>query len=311
MIPITFSPIYFERVWGGRKLEEVYARILPSDQPYGESWELSDRLNEQSIVNDGFYEKKSLNQLWTEHKSEIFGEGLPESEHFPLLIKILDANSNLSIQVHPPEHLIQSLGGEAKTEMWYIAAAAPGAKLYVGLKNGVTKDAFEAAIRNGTVDQLIHTIEPKAGEFIFIESGRLHSIGAGLLIYEIQQNSDTTYRVFDWNRLGLDGKPRQLHVEESLACIDFNDFEPSMDAAKGTTISSCEHFKVDERNFSDGQSVVILNPAQFAVVIVVKGALIDNSGRVHEAGSFMLVPAKAAAIKAKGDTKILETVIPV
>ena len=304
MQPIIFQPLYMERVWGGRKLEEVYNRELPSDQPHGESWEITDREEDQSVVAKGIFKGKTLNELWTQHKEEVFGQGLPDSARFPLLIKILDARSDLSIQVHPPTDIAKKFGGEAKTEMWYIADVDPDAKLYVGLKEGVSKQDFENAIKNGTVDEVVHVIQPEVGESIFIESGRLHAIGSGFLIYEIQENSDTTYRVFDWNRLGLDGKPRQLHVEESLACIDFDDHEPTMDTPNGESIAACEHFNVDERNFSEGDKINLKKPEQFAIITVVKGTLLDADGNSYPAGSFFLQPANGEPLRAVSTLRI-------
>src|SRR5690606_30905891 len=219
--PITFIPLYMERIWGGRELEREYLRQLPyPDRPIGESWEVVDRQEEQSIVADGPLAGSSLHELWTRHRNEIFGKGLPDSARFPILIKVLDARQDLSIQVHPPSDLAATLGGEPKTEMWFIASCEPGAKLHVGLRKGVTPAIFQQAINDGTVAGVVHQIAPSPGDSIFIPSGRLHAIGAGFLIHEIQQNSDTTFRVFDWNRLGLDGKPRDLHVGQSLASID-------------------------------------------------------------------------------------------
>ena len=145
MDPITFTPLYMTRVWGGRALEEVYARTLPDDQPYGESWELTDRAGEQSVVRGGPHEGATLHDLWTNQREEIFGSGL-DGERFPLLIKILDARDVLSVQVHPPAEVAERLEGEPKTEMWYIAHADPGAKLYIGLKKGVGIERFEEAI---------------------------------------------------------------------------------------------------------------------------------------------------------------------
>ncbi|MDP7654578.1 MAG: class I mannose-6-phosphate isomerase, partial [Roseibacillus sp.] len=164
--PITFQPLYMTRVWGGRTLENVYARELPDSQPYGESWEITDRSNEQSVVTTGEMAGLTLHDLWTQRREEIFGEGL-QGERFPLLIKILDARDDLSIQVHPPAEVAPRLGGEPKTEMWYIAEALPGARLYLGLKNGVTRDQFEAALTEGTVDQVVHAVEPRTGQSIF------------------------------------------------------------------------------------------------------------------------------------------------
>ncbi|MCE9519010.1 MAG: class I mannose-6-phosphate isomerase [Verrucomicrobia bacterium] len=230
MRPLRFQPIYQTRVWGGRQLETVFGRKLPDDQPYGESWELCDRPEAQSIVADGPLAGKSLHQLWTKHRAAVFGEKHRDhpAKHFPILLKILDCSDVLSLQVHPPAAIASTLGGEPKTEMWFVVKADRRAQIYAGLRQGATRERFAAALNDGTVADLVHSITPHPGEFMLVESGRLHALGAGLLVYEIQQNSDTTYRVFDWNRVGLDGKPRALHVAESLACIDFDDFAPAM-----------------------------------------------------------------------------------
>ncbi len=311
MEPITFHPLYMERIWGGRELERVYARELPDPiLPYGESWEIVDREEAQSVVCDGRFAGKTLNELWTQHREEVFGDGFPDSKHFPILIKILDARDDLSIQVHPPANVAAQLGGEPKTEMWFIADCNPGAKLYVGLKSGVTRSDFESAITNGTVADCVHAITPESGSSIFIESGRLHAIGAGFLIHEIQQNSDTTYRVFDWNRLGLDNKPRELHVAESLASIDFHDFEPTMDVPNGERLASCEYFKTDLKKVTVGKS--ISNPCsdQFSIISIVDGALKSASGKIYGKGSFILLPRNGSPMSAIANSTILQISLP-
>jgi mannose-6-phosphate isomerase len=311
MEPITFTPLYKERVWGGRELERVYGRCLPdSNKPYGESWEIVDRDHDQSIVDHGSFIGASLHELWTQHREEIFGDGFDHHPRFPILIKILDARDDLSIQVHPSVHLAARLGGEPKTEMWFIADANPGAKLYVGLKSGVTRADFEQAIANGTVANCVHAITPQPGDSILIASGRLHAIGAGLLIHEIQQNSDTTYRVFDWNRLGLDGKPRELHVAESLASIDFNDFEPSMNQPIGDTLASCEHFKTDRKIVRQGQTITNPRDDRFSIASVVSGQLQSAAGRHFAKGSFLLVPRNSQPLKATEDSVLLQITLP-
>ncbi len=307
--PITFQPLYMTRVWGGRTLEKVYARELPDSQPYGESWEVSDRSGEQSVVTAGEMAGATLHDLWSQKREHIFGAGL-EGERFPLLIKILDARDDLSIQVHPPARIASRLGGEPKTEMWYIAEASPGARLYLGLREGVTRRQFETALSSGTVDQVVHTVEPRSGESIVIPSGRLHAIGAGCLIYEIQQNSDTTYRVFDWNRVGLDGSPRDLHVHESLACIDFSDFEPGMDKPEGRILASCEHFTVTHLDLPAGATLGNPDPDRFSIITVVKGTLRASNGRMFTAGSFLLLPRGANELESNSATSLLQTTIP-
>ncbi len=307
--PIVFEPLYMQRVWGGRELERQYGRELPDGAPYGESWEIVDRESEQSVVRGGRFAGKTLHELWTGHREEIFGADLPDSGRFPLLIKVLDAREDLSIQVHPPLHRAAGLGGEPKTEMWYIAGADPGAKLYVGLKKGVTRGDFEKAIEEGGVADCVHEIEPKSGDSIFIPSGRLHAIGAGFLIHEIQQNSDTTYRVFDWNRVGLDGKPRELHVEESLASIDFGDFEPGMDVPNGTVIAECEFFRVEKVELVAGESLGKREAGRFSIFSVAEGEVACGSVRFGK-GDFFLLPQGGGVVVAGSGAVVLRTTLP-
>jgi len=228
LYPFIFKPIFKERVWGGRAIERLYGKKLPAGVPIGESWEISDRPGNASVIANGPLAGKDLRWLMEHHERELLGKAKSANGRFPLLIKILDAQQKLSLQVHPPAHKAAELNGEPKTEAWYIADAVPGAELYVGLKRGVTRAEFETKIKTGAVAECFHRVPVKAGDTMFLPSGRVHAIGAGLVIFEIQQNSDTTYRVFDWNRVGLDGKPRDLHVAESLASIDFADFEPAL-----------------------------------------------------------------------------------
>ena len=307
--PITFRPLYKTRVWGGRVLESRYKRDLPDEQPYGESWELVDRPEDQSVVTSAHFNGKTLSDLWTNHRAEVFGEGLPESERFPILIKILDCQDDLSIQVHPPAALAPSLNGEPKTEMWYLAGAEDRASLYIGLKNGVTRPQFEQSIQEGTVADYVHRIAPKEGESIFIPSGRLHAIGGGNLIFEIQQNSDTTYRVFDWNRMGLDGQPRELHIDESLSSIDFDDFEPAMDTPDGNTLATCTYFRTDEFKLAPEETLSNPDPSSFSIVAVVKGQLTSPDGS-YNPGDFFLLPKGCSPLTAKDNCTVLQVTLP-
>ena len=309
MDPISFIPLYMQRVWGGRSLEAEYGRVLPGDEPYGESWEIVDREGEQSVVSDGKYEGRTLHDLWTSHREEIFGSGLPDTERFPILIKVLDARDDLSIQVHPPVELASAMGGEPKTEMWYIAHADPGSKLYVGLRQGVSRADFEAALEEGTVADAVHAIQPQTGDSIFIPSGRLHAIGAGFLIHEIQQNSDTTYRVFDWNRMGLDGKPRDLHVDQSMRSIDFEDFEPGMDDPDGDTIAACEYFKVEKLNLRDGDSFGNASENSFSIFSIAEGAAVAPNGTTFAKGDFFLLPKGGRDLQVTSDAVVLHTTL--
>lgn len=290
---IRLRPVYQQRVWGGRELERLYGRTLPLDGlPYGESWEVVDRLEAQSIVDGGLFDGLSLHELWTEHRVSIFGERAPKVERFPLLLKILDARDDLSIQVHPPASIAAEMRGEPKSEMWYISDANPGASLAVGVQPGVTRESFEAALELGSAADCVHRLPVVAGDYIYIPSGRLHAIGGGLVIFEIQQNSDTTYRVFDWNRVGLDGKPRDLHVVESLRCIDFTDTQPVVSHAAEGVIVRCDYFTTEYRTAAANARIALGRKGEFSILALVQGAA-HVGGRGIKPGDHCLVPANA------------------
>lgn len=312
LYPLTFQPRFKERVWGNRKIETLYGKPLPPSIPIGESWEISDRPDDVSVIANGPFAGKDLQYLMREHQKELLGS--QGAERFPLLLKILDAQDKLSLQVHPPASVAPSLNGEPKTEMWYITDAAPDADLFVGLKQGVTREQFENKVHDGTVADCFHRVPVSAGDAMFLPSGRVHAIGAGLVIFEIQQNSDTTYRVFDWNRMGLDGKPRPLHIRESLASIDFTDFEPSLITSKysrNPTISIrflVDHplFRVDACKVKRGQRFHLRIPAAH-ILAVVKGRL-ELTWREHtlllKAGDFVLLPVSLERVSLTAQTQV-------
>jgi mannose-6-phosphate isomerase len=318
LYPLTFHPIFKERIWGGREIEKLYGKKLPAGKLIGESWEISDRPNDESVIANGTFAGKSLRWLMENHARELLGDAKPASENrFPLLIKILDAREKLSLQVHPPASKAAELGGEPKTEMWFIADAAPGAELFVGLKCGVTRAEFEKKISDGSVAECFHRVPVRAGDTMFLPSGRVHAIGAGLVIFEIQQNSDTTYRVFDWNRVGLDGKPRELHVVQSLASIDFNDFEPKLISEKFSSDGKIKSrllvrdklFNVENLEMKTG-AVAKLKEHKLQIVAAVSGQIeIKSSSETVNlsAGQFCLIPAslERAEILAKSDAAFL------
>jgi mannose-6-phosphate isomerase len=301
LYPLTFQPILKERVWGGRKLEELYSKPLPPGMRVGESWEISDRPGDISVIANGPLAGKDLRWLMERHGEELLGSATPLQKRFPLLIKILDAQEKLSLQVHPPAAKATELGGEPKTEMWYIANAAPGAELYVGQKRGVSREEFERKVERGTVAECFHRIPVSRGDVMFLPSGRVHALGAGLVIFEIQQNSDTTYRVFDWNRLGLDGKPRALHVRESLASINFDDFEPALVSHETTMVGHLELrplvndplFKADAITTHQNQTMPF-SDRRWRIIGVVEGRVTVTDGSESVAlreGDFCLIPA--------------------
>jgi|SRR5688572_6033998 len=301
LYPLTFRSIFKERVWGGRNLERLYHKALPPDCFIGESWEITDRPEGVSLIANGPLAGKSLRWLMEQHRKEILGSLAEPSGPFPLLIKILDAKDTLSLQVHPPAPIAAKLGGEPKTEMWFITDATPEAAIYVGLKTGVTREEFERRIADGTVAESLHRVPVRAGDAMFLPSGRLHAIGAGNVIFEIQQNSDTTYRVFDWNRCGLDGKLRELHIAQSLASIDFNDFEPGLVASKYSRNETLKVryvvddplFRVDACQVKRGQRFHMRSEAM-QILGIVRGDLKVSYGdhRLElKPGDFCLLPA--------------------
>ena len=298
-------------------MERLYGKNLPPGVPIGESWEISDRPGDASVISNGPLAGKDLRWLMENHERELLGNAKSANGRFPLLIKILDAQEKLSLQVHPPASKAAELKGEPKTEAWYIADAAPGAELYVGLKRGVTRAEFEQKIKTGAVAECFHRVPVKAGDTMFLPSGRVHAIGAGLVIFEIQQNSDTTYRVFDWNRVGLDKKPRELHVAESLVSIDFADFEPQLvsgsfkvcGTVKNRTLVSDPLFKIDEYRSTSASEFVIESDKPRVLAVV--------SGKVHiggtpvrvslSPGEFSLIPAEitSSLMAAESDSVFL------
>jgi len=308
--PIVFEPIFMDRVWGGRRLETHFGKRLPARGRIGEAWELVDREEAQSVVHNEPLRGKTLHELWSDYRAEVFGSILPESSRFPLLFKLLDARERLSVQVHPPAHVAPSLNGEPKTEMWYVLDNYGDGDIFAGLRPGVTRDSFEQALRAGSVQEAVHRIPVGRGDCIFIPSGRIHAIGAGNVIVEVQQSSDTTYRVFDWNRVGLDGRTRQLHIDESLQSIDFTDFEPSLEGAAGETLVDCPHFRVEKWQLKAPREA---SPAgSFAVFTVLEGR-VQCAGDSFQPGEFFLIPAILEdRLLAPGDggAAVLRTTIP-
>lgn len=311
--PILFEPLPMERVWGGRRFETILGKSLPHGAPIGELWEMVDRPEAQSVVHQGSLKGVTLHELWTNHRALIFGKKhiSNPSPRFPLLIKLLDARERLSVQVHPPETKAMELKGETKTECWYFLHASPGAIIYAGLKKGVTRESFERGLLIGEVEEALHHAQCRTGESIFIPSGRLHAIGEGLIIVEVQQNSDTTFRVFDWNRNGLDGKPRELHLDQSLDSIDFNDFEPALTPVDAKVIAECPYFVVEKKELSKQHQID--TPDDFAIITCVTGS-IQCGGITLKPGGFMLLPAslnKPTLVPLDQQSSFLETRLPI
>jgi len=310
--PIIFEPIAMERVWGGRRLEALYGKRLPQGSPIGEIWEVVDREDAQSVVHNGALRGATLHDLWTSRRAEIFGQAYVshDAPRFPILIKLLDARERLSVQVHPPVHMAAALGGEPKTEMWYFADALPGANIYAGLKHGVTRENFGKLLRENRVADALHVVSVERGQSIFIPSGRVHAIGEGCVIVEVQQNSDTTYRVFDWNRLGLDGQPRKLHIEESMNSVDFEDFEPSADRIREGMLAECPYFRVEKLPLFGPEPAC--PDRSFAIYTVLTGG-VSCVGAHFRPGDFFLAPASLEGVAIEPtveNTQVLRSTLP-
>lgn len=317
---LRFRPLYQDRVWGGRLLETALQRNLPAGAPIGESWEIVDRPEAQSVVEGGTLDGQSLRTVLERHAREIMGPGWPAAKPFPILVKWLDCRERLSLQVHPPAAVAAELKGEPKTENWYIAQTGPGAELIVGLKKGVTRDQFERALKTNTVEQCVHHFRVAAGDSILVHSGQVHAIDAGNLILEIQQNSDTTYRVYDWGRVGLDGKPRQLHIEQSLRSIDWNDFEPAPVRAAPTScvIADCAEFLIRRVVLGAGERLHLRAEEQPRILSVVSGGVrvvVDNgpgqravsAGKLDKGDNVLVPHAGAFTFVAETTTILLVT----
>ncbi|MCB0195549.1 MAG: class I mannose-6-phosphate isomerase [Anaerolineae bacterium] len=263
--PLTFNPILKDYIWGGRNLATKLGRDIP-DGTVAESWEISGHPSSPTRVDQGPLRRKTLIEAMDILGTDLVGhrsEAMLKRGKFPLLIKLLDANKPLSVQVHPKdEYANEHENGElGKTEMWHILYARPGADLIYGLKPGVTRESFRENLENGTLEKCLHQLPIRAGDSVFIPAGSVHAIMDGIVIAEIQQNSDTTYRVYDWNRVGADGQPRPLHIDKAIDVINFEQVEPGpympemiekREGYRREFITRCPYFNVERLWFDDG-----------------------------------------------------------
>lgn len=287
-IMIQLEPIYKRKVWGGRKLNSIYGRVLPggSHDSIGESWDLVDRTNDQSVVANGIYKGLTLHDLWSDHKNDIFGHDAPNTYRFPIICKILDAQKNLSIQVHPPAGIAQKMGMEPKSEFWYSAQADPYSLWYGGITDNVTPTQFRNEVINNNVLSLImpHTI--MQGNSWFLPSGTVHGLGANQIIFEIQENSDTTFRIYDWERTD-----RNLHIAEAIDCIDF--ITPNHPKILIRDDHNClidnDIFRIEEHHIHHNTKLE-LPYYKFIIVAVVSGK-IECNDVTFNAGSYFMLPA--------------------
>ena len=303
LYPLRFVPVYQQYMWGGRRLETVLGRQLESDGVYAESWDVADHDNGQSIVEAGPLAGSSLRRLLADHGQFLLGKHHRRTR-FPLLLKFLDACRNLSVQVHPDDATAARMGlsDPGKTEAWLIVEAQPGSKLWAGFSCPMDRQTLKTALETGNLEQYLHCIEPKAGDCIFIPAGTVHALGAGLLVAEIQQTSDATFRLFDWNRLGADGKPRQLHVAEGLEATDYSrgpvsPRQPRPTATPGLgRLVECPQFVLDRWDISEEVSVG--GDGRFHILTVIEGSVTvsgDPAARPLVRGETILLPAEMEA----------------
>jgi mannose-6-phosphate isomerase len=307
---LRFEPIYQERVWGGRALQSFLGRKLPNAGPIGESWELVDRPEAQSRVMAGQWAGKSLRELLELQASSVMGPAWPKNRPFPILVKWLDCRERLSLQVHPPASIAAKLGGEPKTENWYIARAEPGAAVLAGLKPGVDAARFRAALKDNSAEALVHRLPTQGGDSLLIHSGVVHAIDGGNVILEIQQNSDTTYRVYDWGRVGLDGKPRAMHVEQSMASLEANTAAPPTlvrSNEKTVVLADCREFRIVRRHLASGEALAFKSGEQAKILSVATGKVIAGSLTLNPGDNALLPYAGEFTLVADGAATVLIT----
>jgi mannose-6-phosphate isomerase len=299
LYPLQFTPIFRRYVWGGRKLGTLLGKQIGQGNDYAESWELVDRGDDQSRIADGPLAGTTLQELCERRGPELFGRHHPQPR-FPLLFKFLDCEKTLSVQVHPDDQQARRLTPPdlGKTEAWVVLAAKPNSLIYAGLKRGFDRHALEREVHRGTCELCLHRLEPKLGDCLFLPAGAVHALGAGLVIAEIQQASDATFRLFDWNRLGADGKPRPLHVDQALEAIDY-ELGPvhvqkarTTDSPQVSRLVECDKFVLDRWTLDTPQSIGGDN--RFHFLAVIEGEVELSWNAVNTAlrfGQTMLLPA--------------------
>jgi mannose-6-phosphate isomerase len=312
--PLKFEPIFKHRLWGGQKLREFFSKNIPADDTIGESWELADLPEDKSIIINGELAGLTLLEAVQKYPKEITGDENFELP-FPLLIKFLDAQDILSVQVHPdPETCKRTGKGDSKTECWYIIDAKPEAFIYKGLKPSTTKEQFAKAIEEGNCEDFLEKVPVKSGECHFLPAGTCHSIGAGLLIAEIQTPSDTTYRVYDFNRVEKNGKSRQLHVEDALESIHF---DPSGDDLSVRTLNrlvDSDYFKVDKGHQAKDCELLLMSGYMNVLIFLTGDGKIqapDKSSVDFKAGDIAFIPAEyKGAVCFNEETQYLTVTLP-
>lgn len=306
--PLGFAPVYQDYLWGGTRIPAFFGRAAQPGR-IAESWEVSDRDEGMSRVTNGPLRGTSLRDLLARHGQDLTGPlALPGADgalRFPWLIKLIDAAQTLSVQVHPDERTAPPLGAEPKTEMWYVLDAAPGAHVYLGLRPGVDRTAFLAALEAARLETVLHRIDARPGMTLFVPAGTVHAIGAGCLLLEVQQNSNTTYRVYDWGRVDANSQPRPLHLAQALQATDWSRVEPAavpaqpLPARQGCAawrILDCPFFSMRRYALAGGMD---LTPAGTGPVVVFTAA-----------GALRIEGGNESLPRRRGDCALLPAALP-
>lgn len=317
MTPFELTPPVKDYIWGGTRLREEYGKVSSLDR-LAESWELSCHKDGQSIIKAGEFADMQLSDFIAAHP-EALGTNCSRFEYFPVLIKLIDARDNLSVQVHPDNDYALRVEGEyGKTEMWFIVDCEPGAELIYGFKENITKEQFRKAIEDNTLLDYVNRVPVNKGDVFFIKSGTLHAIGKGILIAEIQQNSNTTYRVYDYGRVGADGKPRQLHIDKAVEVTDLEYTDPKRpvygfeeDGAVVQLLADCEYFTVNRAVIST-ELKLTADSTSFAHILTIDGEgelLSEGCSITLKKGTSVFVPAGTGAYCIKGNCDTIITTV--
>jgi len=322
LYPLKFETVLKEKVWGGNALVSRFNKKSTGSQQVGESWELSAVADNQSVISNGFLAGNNIEELIEVYMGDITGDAIFEKfgNEFPLLIKFIEAQQDLSIQVHPDDDLAKKRHkAYGKTEMWYVLECKKGSKIYTGFKEGVTKKIYEEALMNGKIEEIMNVESVEAGDAFFTPAGRVHAIGAGIVLVEIQQTSDITYRIFDWNRKGSGKEKRELHTELALDAIDFNQtgenkirIKPELN--KSENLVNCEYFNTNIITFNKSIDKDYYSFDSFVVYICIEGEFLicwdGNSEKVTK-GETVLLPAmiKEVTLKPMNEARLLEVYI--
>lgn len=307
LYPLKLRPALHTKIWGGRRLNTLMGKSLPRSEPYGESWELHDT----ATVANGPLRGICLGDLAREYGAELLGSGNKPEDGFPLLAKLIDAAEWLSIQVHPNDEQAQDLEGDprGKSEAWVVLHAEKGAQLVIGLRTGTTREDMAEAIRRHRLEELLVFVDVKAGDVLFIPANTIHALGPGLLIYEIQQSSDVTYRLYDWGRLGLDGQPRELHIDRGVQVANLESL-PRVRQPEGDLLVDSEYFRAWRHNLTE-RGLAIESEGRFQALTCIAGnCLVEAAG--HEAialslGETGLIPACLDTFHIRGAGTILRS----